>query len=463
MHRRGRGPTSRLFVAACSAVAMVLSACAGDDSSSAPEQSAVEGSAVAAEPFDPAAAGDVTIDVWTAEFGNRLELVQGRIDEFMAEYPNVTVDLTVRDFGAYPAQLKLALTSDDAPDVAIGNIGWSLDGPLIKAGLLRELTPWAGLYGWDTRYSEVAQKQLRFSTDGTSFGNGPLFGVPYAADVIGWFYNSKKLAELGLEPPATFAELEAALQAAKDAGEVPMMLGNKDQWPGLHVFYTINNNLSSTDEVTGIVFGEEGVAWTDPSFVESAEKLADWAAKGYFVEGFNGLAPADANVKFAEGEGLFLPAGSWNVAELSEGMPDGVGFFLTPPNEAGEPRRATGSFGYGWHISSASDQPDLAAALIDWLTNEDSARAFFAAGDIAPLNIEGDAPESSTQVRTDVFAAWNEVLATDSLMLYLDFSDPNGGEVMYPTMQSILSGEKDPAAGLADIEAARQQFLATLK
>ena len=78
------------------------------------------------------------------------------------------VKWTVRDFAAYPAQVKLALNSDDGPDVCIGNLGWALDGPLIKAGLLRPLDDYAEAYGWDTRYPEVGLRQLKFSEDGTS-------------------------------------------------------------------------------------------------------------------------------------------------------------------------------------------------------------------------------------------------------------------------------------------------------
>src|SRR5688500_9488856 len=130
--------------------------------------------------------GRQVLEVWTPESGSRLELVQQRAGQFSAAHPDVTVNFTIRDFGSYPAQLKLALVSDSAPDVVIGNLGWSLDGPLIKAGMLRPLDPWAADYGWDTRYPEAAQRQMRFSADGRQFGRGPIFGIPYAADVIGW-------------------------------------------------------------------------------------------------------------------------------------------------------------------------------------------------------------------------------------------------------------------------------------
>lgn len=131
---------------------------------------------------------DTTLDVWTSEGGSRLEILQKLGKEFEAANPNVKVKWTIRDFGSYPAQIKLALSSKDGPDVAIGNLGWSLDGPLIKAGLFRPLDDYAEAYGWDERYPEVGLRQLRFSEDGKVYGEGPIWGTPYASDVIGWFY-----------------------------------------------------------------------------------------------------------------------------------------------------------------------------------------------------------------------------------------------------------------------------------
>ena len=410
---------------------------------------------------DAARAG-YTLEVWTPESGTRLELVQRRAGEFAAERPDVKVNFTVRDFGSYPAQLKLALASDSPPDVVIGNLGYSLDGPLIKAGLLRVLDPWAAHYGWDTRFPEVAQRQMRFTADGSQFGAGPIFGVPYAADVVGWFYNVGKLRKLSAGIPASLQELEAVFEAARQAGEIPIMLGNKAQWPGLHVFYLVADGLASDREVEGIVFGDRSVKWTAPSFVASARKVAQWNARGYITPGSNSLSPAEALLRFSRGSGVFLPAGSWNAAELAGAMQDNVAFFLTPPVRKGDPRRATGSVGYGWHISAASQQPDLAAQFVDFMTQEDFAVQLAASGDISPLDIADRAPAMPSRLAGELFAAWQGVLAEGTLRPYLDFSAPNGAEVLYPTMQAIISGHESPEQGLARIEESRSRFLDTL-
>ena len=400
-----------------------------------------------------------TLQVWTAESASRLELVQRRAEQFSATHPGVQVNITVRDFGSYPAQLKLALASDSAPDVVIGNLGWSLDGPLIKAGMLRALDPWVARYGWDKRFPEVAQQQMRFTTDGKQFGRGAIFGIPYAADVIGWFYNVGKLDALHIGVPATLDELDAALETARKAGEVPIMLGNKPQWPGLHLFYLVSDRLASDREINGIVFGDRSVQWTAPGFVASARKVAQWNARGYIAPGVNSMSPADALAKFTRGDGVFLPAGSWNAAELAQAMGDNVAFFLMPPLHKGDLNRATGSIGYGWHIAAASRQADLAAEFIDFMTQEAFAIQLTAGGDISPIELGERAPPLSSRLAREIFEAWRSLLANGTLQPYLDFSAPNAGEVLFPTMQSIIAGHVPAEEGLALIEQSRREFL----
>jgi raffinose/stachyose/melibiose transport system substrate-binding protein len=409
-----------------------------------------------------ASAGRQTLEVWTSESGTRLQLLQQRAEQFSAAHPEVSVNFTIRDFGSYPAQLKLALVSDSPPDVAIGNLGWSLDGPLIKAGLLRALDPWAARYGWDERFPEVAQRQMRFTTDGKQFGRGAIFGIPYAADVIGWFYNVGKLTALGTGAPATLDELETALETARRAGEAPIMLGNKAQWAGLHLFYLVCDDLASDAEIYGIVFGDRKVKWTAPSFVASARKVAQWNARGYIAAGANSMSPADALARFIHGTGVFLPAGSWNAAELSAAMGDNVAFFLMPPLRKGDPQRATGSVGYGWHITTGSRQPDLAAEFVDFMTQEAFAIQLVASGDLSPLDLGDRAPETPSRLAGEILAAWQSVLSNGTLRPYLEFSAPNGAEVLYPTMQSIIAGRETPEQGLALIEQSRAAFLDSL-
>ena len=111
----------------------------------------------------------VTLVVWDTENepGPTAEITALN-RRFEAEHPNVKIQRVVRDFNDYVTTVKLAASSPHPPDVLQGNEGYSVDAPLVKAGLILPLDEYARLYGWDTRFgSPSVLDPLRWSGDGT--------------------------------------------------------------------------------------------------------------------------------------------------------------------------------------------------------------------------------------------------------------------------------------------------------
>ena len=108
---------------------------------------------------------------------------------FEEKYPNVTVDISFRDFAAWTKQAKLVASSDNPPDVFGGNQGFQLDGELVKAGLILPLTEYAEAYGWTDSYSPETLQQFEWTDDGATFGDGTLWGVAQTGQSVGVFAN----------------------------------------------------------------------------------------------------------------------------------------------------------------------------------------------------------------------------------------------------------------------------------
>lgn len=140
------------------------------------------------------------------------------IARFERKYPNVTVERTPEPFESLLSNVKLRLSSGEAPDISEGNPGAQVDGALVKGGLIRPLDSYAKAYGWDKIWSAKTQATNMYSTDGEEFGKGSLYGISPRGEVVGVFYNKAKLKELGVEPPATFAEFEAILETPRRRG-----------------------------------------------------------------------------------------------------------------------------------------------------------------------------------------------------------------------------------------------------
>lgn len=238
---------------------------------------------------DIASVGEVTLTVWDQEVrGGQNEQIEKLNAAFQAQYPNVSINRVSQSFEDLAATLRLALTGDDAPDVVQANNGRNTMGAFVAAGQLIPLDDYAEAYGWKDRFSPSILQFSTYSRDAKVFGEGSIFGLPQMGEVVGVFYSKSKLAGLGLALPKDWAEFDTALAAAKDAGETPLMLGNIDKWPAIHVFGPLQGSTVPADQVTDLALGNAGQTWKTPENELAAATLQGWVEKGYFNDGVNG-------------------------------------------------------------------------------------------------------------------------------------------------------------------------------
>jgi raffinose/stachyose/melibiose transport system substrate-binding protein len=448
-----RGPFARSLAVALVAGAALVAGCGGTPGSEGGASKAPENVSTDISKVEP-----MTLTVWTFE-SSRENLLKQAGQMFTAKYPNIKVRVVLRDFSAYPGQVKLALSSEKAPDVVQGNLGWTLDGPLLQAGLIVDPSKYNEEYGWSDRFPDEGRRILEFTPDGETYGSGTLVGIAYTADVIGFFYNKKKLADLGLEVPKTIAELEAAMEAAKAAGETPLMMGNSDGTMALHTYFNVGNQIASPDLVRGLVYGEEDAKFTDAAMVEGAAKIKEWADKGYVPKGTNGLTGDDAVARFAKGNGVFVSTGSWWAPTIGEALKEDAGFFLPPPVNEGDPSNATGSFGAAYEIAAKGKNPDVAAAFLDFLASQEVGRVVAEAGDLPSFPLE-ESVEPRFGVDEEIRQAFEQVNEADGLIPYLDAATPTmGSEVLWPGMQDLVAGKIDAAGLMEKAQGDRESFL----
>ncbi|MGH3358107.1 MAG: extracellular solute-binding protein [Nocardioidaceae bacterium] len=438
--------TSRLIATGGAVLALALgAACApGSDSGSGKETSKEDVNT------DIADAGDVTLTVWDQETrGAQSKLMDELNAEFEEKYPNVTIERVSKSFSDLRKTLRLAITDNEPPDVVQANNGRSDMGQFVSAGLLQSLDGYAAEYGWDQRYPDGVRALASYSEDGTTFGEGNLYGLPQLGEMVGLWYNKAKLDELGVDPPTTTADFEKALAAAEDAGEVPIQFGNLDAWPGIHEYGFVQNQFVPRDEIRTLGFGRDGASWESEQNQQAAETFDEWVDQGYFTEDFNGLGYDPAWQNFAKGEGVFLVAGTWLLAEdLPDALGDDLGFMLPPVGESGE-QAVTGGTGLPYSITDASENGDVAAAYIDHITSEDAMAAIAETGSL-PVVDAGKADVSG--VSADVFSAWDKANSEDALVPYLDYATPDFYDTLTGNVQKLSGGSESPDDFLAALE-----------
>ncbi|WP_022894050.1 ABC transporter substrate-binding protein [Agromyces subbeticus] len=407
---------------------------------------------------DISGVGDVTLTVWDQEVrGGQNEQMEQLNAAFMEKYPNVTIDRNSQSFDDLATTLRLALTDADAPDVVQANNGRNTMGQFVAADQLRPLDDYAEAYGWGDRFSSSVLQYSTYSDDAKVFGDGSLYGLPQVGEVVGIFYSKSKLEGLGLEVPTDWTEFDAALKAAKAAGETPMQLGNIEKWPALHVFGPLQGDDVDAEVITDLGLGNAGQSWSTPENVEAAAALQGWVDAGYFNDGVNGTDYDAAWQALAGGDGVFLIGGSWLAADLGDAMGDDVGFFI--PNTGDGTPATTGGTGLPFTITSAADNTDVAAAYLDFITSDEAMDVLAETGNL-PVNRTAElAPDSG--VLADVFTVFGNVTGDGSLLPYLDYATPTFGDTMGQALQDLLAGQATPEQFTETLEADYSEFVAS--
>jgi raffinose/stachyose/melibiose transport system substrate-binding protein len=437
--------TRLLAVTATALLAMTASACAPGSE----DEGGGTDTAAADVETDVAAMGDLTLTVWDQEVRSGQDKQLDALNAgFEKKYPNVTIERVSRSFEDLNRTLRLAINSNDAPDVVQANNGRSIMGAFVQAGLLRPLDGYAEAYKWEERFSEDVRALASYTEDGATFGAGNLYGLPQTGELVGLWYSKSKLDELGIEVPRTTADLENALQRAAQAGELPIQFGNKEGWPGIHDFGFVQNQFVPADEIRDLGFGVEGSSWTTPENEQAAQTISSWADNGYFTDGFNGFDYDPAWQDFAKGEGVFVIAGTWLLADLSAAMGDDVGFALPPTGESGE-MAVTGGTGLPFAITESTTQADAAAAYLDHITSPEAMTDIEKAGNL-PVYGAGSAPADGPQA--DVVDAWGAANEQGAIVPYLDYATPDFYDLLTAQVQDLLAGSQSPEDFLSTLE-----------
>jgi raffinose/stachyose/melibiose transport system substrate-binding protein len=420
----------------------------GDDDDNAAQSTPA---ATAEAKPDISKAGNVTLTVWDQEVrGGQKAQITELNKQFEAKYPNVKIERVARSFDDLIKTVKLAASGDDAPDVLQANQGIGIMGELVKAKLLRPMTDYAKVYGWNDRWSPTLLAANSVQADGSRFGSGDLYGVSQMGEIVGVYYNKEKVPT----PPTNLTEFEASLQEAKDEGDVPIQFGNSDAWPGIHNYETVLAQIADKQAIRDFVFSKEGATFDNEQFTQAAGKIVQWVDKGYFNENFNGTGYDPAWQNFAKGEGRYLIAGTWLTADLEERMGDKVGFMLMPGEDPNNPV-ALGGESLAFTVSSKAENPDVAAAYLDFLTDANAAQVLVDTGNLPAMK---GAPTAPSGLNGEVGTAWQKLNEVDGVVPYLDWTTPTFYDDISAAIQELLDGKQQPAEFTSEVQGAYSEW-----
>ncbi len=375
---------------------------------------------------------------------------QSIADAFVAENPNVTIEITVLENEAFKSRLVTVMQAGDPPDLFQswgGGVLWAY----ADAGLVRDIS--AELEGeWRDSISAQAALEL-YGKDGA------YYGVPWTWGAVGMFFNRDLFTQAGLDPdnpPATWTDFLAAVQTLKDAGITPIALGEGDKWPGHFWWVYLALRIGGGDAFLS-AYSREG-AFTDAPFVEAGEYLSQLVALEPFQEGF--LANGYGQQAGLVGDGIAAMElmGQWAPAvqvDNSEqgGIGESLDWFPFPTVEGGL-GNATDVLGGGDGYAVGANAPDETIEFLKYITSAEVQAASVEPLSIVPTVAEAEAALEGNAIMQTIVGFRNNA---PYFQLYYDqFLPPAVGGAVNDSVQGIFAGAltaEEAAQAIEDVAA----------
>lgn len=270
--------------------------------------------AVVAAPISAGATTQLTMwSHWAAEKSKRA-FVEEAVKRFEAKNPDVKIKLTWYEKPALYAALKTALRAGQAPDIFYAEPDQI---EYMENGLLLDLSGlnWSNIEPW-------AKEAWTWK--------GKPYGFPLEASTVELYYNTKKLAGLGIElPPDLQLSSDAFMDMIKKARAkqwTPMSEGVGDRpFPGAYLTHEALLKRLGTEDYDKLLKGK--LPWSDPRVVGALRWVKGLIDAGLLPKTFTSLKLGESHTYFYSNPGTvtFLME-SWYTSRA-----------FNPPDQGGQP------------------------------------------------------------------------------------------------------------------------------
>ncbi|WP_299893179.1 sugar ABC transporter substrate-binding protein [uncultured Ruegeria sp.] len=367
----------------------------------------------------------------------RTEVLQGIVDEFEANNPDVAVEIVSLPWGSAFEKLATMVAGGDIPDVVEMPDTWQA----LYAGSDQLVSLKDHVAGWD-QGATLTDKTVAMGSQA-----GDLYMIPYGFYLRAMFYNKKLLAEAGVDtPPTTMEEFKAASAAVSELdGKYGYCLrGGPGGTNGWIMFAAAMNG-------TNEFFTEDGISRiNEPGSVEGIQFMIDMYQNGHAPKdsvswGFNEIVAG-----FYSGTCAFLDQDPDALIAIAERMP--AEDFAVIPMPVGPSGKAFPTIGFaGWSIFNATEHEDEAFDLVAALSSPESNATWAKRVGVIPIHKGAD---QDPHFQTEQFKGWFEELNGEQ---YVPTTMPTnleqwgyfGSTLLLETSQEALLGQRS-AQDVAD-------------
>ena len=335
--------------------AFVLVACGSNaDATQAPQ--APEAPKATAEPAVVEKTKANIVHYYSGELGKKD--MTTIIDGFNAQSETCEMVDNTTGHEDFKTQILVMLAGENPPDVFSYWAGARVQF-VVDSNALMELSDfWA-----QEKLDEIVVPGIQ----GSAKYNGGVYSIPQNFHYVGFFYNPKTLAKVGVtETPKTWDEFIDVADKLKAAGIPPLALGSMNRWPAYFYFDFILSYTAGHDYRAKLQRGE--ASFTDPEVVKAMEMWKELLDKGYFYPDANAYDWTDAANQVAKGEAGMTLMGTWITGYWdTNGLKAGEDYDVFPfPTIDPAIPPATFASTDSWAIPAQAKNADCAKEFIAW-------------------------------------------------------------------------------------------------
>lgn len=258
------------------------------------------------------------------------------------------------------------------------------------------------------------------------------------------YYNKALFERAGItSEPSTYDDLLAAAEALKEAGIPAFTFGGSVNWHLMRLMDVILE-IRCGAETRDALFAMKA-SWFDTSCAtEAFGEMRTWGPN-YILSPFMGIDQPQCFNLFVAGRAAMMLEGNWLVQQLAE-VTDLENFGLFPfPTGTGR------LYGFAEHhyISASSQNPDIAAAFLDYFNSTEVQQAHLGA-------MTGNSVNSQVvyEDQRALDAEWDELFATyDTMFVNGDQAFPVTVTTEYfRVINQVASGSMEPSAAASAMQ-----------
>lgn len=278
--------------------------------------------------------------------------------DFMAEHPEIRVEINTFDHEGFKTAIRNFLTADP-PDLITWFAGNRMK-PFVDAGQLLDIS--------DVWAAEGVGENLASAESSVTF-DGKQWGMPYSYYQWGVYYNRDAYEAAGIAEPATdWDGFLANCETFQAAGIDCLTTGSKALWPVAGLFDYLSLRTNGYDWHMQLTNGE--IPWTDDSVRAVFAEMGRIAP--FITANHAAIDWQDAVALMVQGRAAHYVMGNFAVAAFRDGgmTDDNLGFMSFPTINADIPR-AEEAPTETVHIPAGARNPEDAKLFLAYLARAD--------------------------------------------------------------------------------------------